>query len=205
MINSAVTWKCEFWPVLETLKQTSIHSPSAAGLHGGPGAGSGKREIWGDVHSHGGYSRHCLQQCPRLWLQHRSWHCPQHYHLCQCSRYTHLLHVRNNQELNTHFVLFLFRRVTESNSLQQGPSAEFSSLRLWVDTVATWPPWLVWLLGLMLPTSLKKRSPLKTWRWSVQWWHVHRVYWVKSIIKLKRKSLMDVAQEPVLFFCSHYF
>lgn len=38
---------------------------------------------------------------------------------------------------------FFCRRVTESSSLQQGPSAVCSSSRQWVDTAATWPPWPV--------------------------------------------------------------
>lgn len=62
--------------------------------------------------------------------------------------------------------LFLCRPVTGSSSLQQGPSAECSSLRLWVDTVATWPPWPVWLPVPTLLTSLRKNSILKTWRWA---------------------------------------
>lgn len=43
----------------------------------------------------------------------------------------------------TSSMFFSCRPVTESSSLQQGPSAVCSSLRQWVDTAATWPPWPV--------------------------------------------------------------
>lgn len=48
------------------------------------------------------------------------------------------------KQLNALLPCFFFcRRVTESSSLQQGPSAVCSSSRQWVDTAATWPPWPV--------------------------------------------------------------
>jgi len=139
----------------------------AAGLCGRPGAGSGQREIWGVVHSHGGYPCHRLQQHPGFWLQHRRRHRPQHHHRCQClnNRCTHICtHTKLQNKLFLYF--FYFRLATESSSLQPGLSAVCSSLRLWADTAATWPPWPVWLPGPMPPTYMRRNSALKTWRWA---------------------------------------
>lgn len=147
--------------------QTASSSLLAAGLRWRPWVGPGKREIRGDVHSHCGHPCHRLQQRPRLWLQHRRRHCPQHYHLSESLHKE--LHTCTRDcachDNTTHTCCGSHRPATGSNSRLLGPSAVSSLLRRWADTAATWPRWPAWLQVQTLPTFSRKDSALETWRW----------------------------------------
>lgn len=139
-----------------------------AGLRRRPWVGSGKREIRRDVHSHCGHPCYRLQQRPRLWLQHRRRHSPQHYHLSErLQREPHACTCDCTRHDNTTYICCgSHRPATESNSRLLGPSAASSLWRRWADTVATWPQWPAWLQAQTLPTFSRKNSALETLRWA---------------------------------------
>lgn len=78
------------------------------------------------------------------------------------------------------FMCVWIRHVIASNSQLAAPSGECSSLRQWGATVATWPPWVVWLQAPTLSTSTRSHLTSVTFR-------------------LERKSLYPT--ENALFSC----
>ena len=67
--------------------------------------------------------------------------------------------------------LCVLRSAAVSSSPHQEPRRECLLSRHKVVTLATWRRWVHWLVVLMLPTSLKKTSPLPTFRvMSYTWW-----------------------------------